>query len=95
MGEFARAIQPHLEALGVEGPEDLAKRIRVEGFFRGAPDVRRWMDGDPRRKGYGDLVAIQRTFDLSEEEVYEIEEAFYRDIRAQMEARKRERSAAE
>jgi hypothetical protein len=83
MGEFAKVIQPHLEAHGIEGPVELARRIREAGRFRGAPEVRRWMDGDPGSAGYGDLVAIQRAFGLDDEETDSVEEAFYRDLRAE------------
>jgi hypothetical protein len=68
MGEFAKVIQPHLHALGIEGPEELARRPRGAGVHRGAPEVRRWMSGDPGVSGYGDLFTLERIFDLEDEE---------------------------
>ena len=95
MGEFAKVIQPHLDAHGIEGPEDLARKIRAAGEWRGAPEVRRWMSGDPSVAGYGDLFAIERIFDLNDEEAAAVEAAFIRDVRAQMEATRKERARSE
>ena len=88
MGEFAKVIQPHLDEHGIEGPEDLARKIRAAGVFRGAPVVRAWMDGEPRHAGFRDLDALERILNLSDEESEAVEAAFIRDVRATREARR-------
>jgi hypothetical protein len=90
MGEFARVIQPHLEGHDIDGAEDLARQLRAAGVHRGAPEVRRWMEGEPGHAGPRDLVAMESIFDLSEEEVAAVWDAFSQDVRANMEARRRE-----
>ena len=65
MGESAQVIQPHLDAHGIEGPEDLARKVRVAGVHRCAPEVRRWMDGEPRYAGFRDLDALEHILNLS------------------------------
>jgi hypothetical protein len=86
MGEFARVIQPHLEAHDIEGPVQLARKIREAGVHRGAPEVQRWMDGEIGVAGPRDLMALERILGLSDEESDTVLDAFRRDIRAQMEA---------
>ena len=82
MGEFARVIQPHLNAHGIEGPEELARRIRAVGVHRGGPEVRRWMCGDPNHAGPQDVLAMERIFGLDDAETDAVEAAFGRDVRA-------------
>ena len=82
MGEFARVIQPYLDAHGIEGPEELARRIRTTGVEdRGASEVEQWMSGDPVHAGPGDVLAMERIFGLSDEEVSTLQEAFMADVR--------------
>jgi hypothetical protein len=47
------------------------------------------MSGDPGYAGYGDLVAMERIFDLNNEETHAIEAAFFHDVRARMKARRK------
>jgi hypothetical protein len=86
MGEFARVIQPHLDAHSIEGPEELARKLRAAGVHRGAPEVRRWLAGEPRYAGYRDLEALERILNLNNEETDAVEGAFRHDARAQIEA---------
>jgi hypothetical protein len=44
------------------------------------------MSGDPGQVGPGDVLAMERIFDLSGEEFDAVENAFRRDVRVQMEA---------
>jgi hypothetical protein len=90
MGEFARVIQPHLDAHGIEGAEGLARELRAEGVHRGAPEVQRWMSGDPGHAGSRDVVAMESIFDLSEEEALAVWDAFVRDVRTKIQAARRE-----
>ena len=86
MGEFARVIQPHLDAHDIEGPEGLARKLRGADVHRGVPEVRRWMSGEPGYAGFRDLEALESILGLSDEESDAVEAAFRRDVRAQMEA---------
>jgi hypothetical protein len=95
MGEFAKVIQPHLDAHGIEGPEELARRLREAGIPRGAKQVRGWMAGDPGNAGPRDVLVMERIFELSEKETDAVEEAFLRDVRAEMEATRKERAGDE
>jgi hypothetical protein len=88
VGEFARVIQPHLEAHGIDGAEGLARKLREAGVHRGAPEVQRWMDGEIGVAGSRDLEALESILGLSDEETDAVLTAFRHDIRAQMEASK-------
>ena len=81
MGEFARVVQPHLDAHGIEGPEELARRLRADGELREAHEVEQWVSGNPVHAGPGDVLAMERIFGLSDEEVSALQEAFMADVR--------------
>ncbi len=90
LSEFARVIQPHLTAHGIEGAEELARRLQAAGVHRGTLEVQRWMCGDPGHADYGDLIALEGILGLSDEESEAVEDALYRDVRAKREARRKE-----
>ena len=83
MGEFAKVIQPHLDAQGIEGPEGLASELKKAGVDREASEVRRWMSGDPGDAGAVDLAAMTRALGLGDEAARDVCDAFVRDARAQ------------
>jgi hypothetical protein len=79
MSEFAKTLQPHLEAHGITDLGVLARKLRDWRIHVHPRELERWMAGDVFQSTVVDAPAIGRVLGLSEEESYELFTAFHED----------------
>src|SRR3954447_16859620 len=83
MGEFAKMIQPHLDAHGIEDLGMLARKVRKEGWHVHPHQLERWMVGYTPMSSNVDIFYICHVLNLDpkKEEAKALSDAGYQDCR--------------
>ena len=91
MSNFARVLKPHLEAHEIDDAEELAFRMRAQGFDVYDDQVERWLSDEPQPVTFEDLERISYVLDLGDADQEELYREARRDSRLRTERSQEEK----